>query len=82
MNAPIYLDYDAWYDSPRGRWIGEVEFELLARQLATKAGASLLDVGCGSGWFTRRLAAAGLDLAAAPGRPKQGEPPRGAAQYA
>lgn len=54
--------YDAWYDSPRGRWIGDVEFELLGRHLDTKAGTSLLDVGCGSGWFTRRLAAAGLDV--------------------
>lgn len=21
--------YDAWYSSPRGRWIGELEFRLL-----------------------------------------------------
>jgi len=27
------------------------------RLLAPQAGASLLDVGCGSGWFTRRAAA-------------------------
>lgn len=54
--------YDAWYDSPRGRWIGEVEFALLRRHLGTDraAGASLLDVGCGTGWFTRRLVAAGF----------------------
>ena len=54
--------YDAWYDSPRGRWIGDVEFELLCRHLDMRPGASLLDVGCGSGWFTRRFAAAGLDV--------------------
>ena len=54
--------YDAWYDSPRGRWIGDVEFELLCRHLAMRPGTSLLDVGCGSGWFTRRFAAAGLDV--------------------
>lgn len=52
--------YDAWYDSPRGRWIGDVEFELLCRHLDMKPGKSLLDVGCGTGWFSRRLAAAGL----------------------
>lgn len=55
-------EYDAWYGSRRGRWIGDVEFELLCRHLDTTAGTSLLDVGCGGGWFTRRFAAAGLDV--------------------
>ncbi len=26
-------DYDAWYDTPRGHWIGTREFALLARLL-------------------------------------------------
>ena len=51
--------YDAWYDSPRGRWIGESEFQLARKQLAPHAGASILDVGCGTGWFTRRFASTG-----------------------
>lgn len=55
-------EYDAWYDGLRGRWIGDVEFELLCRHLDTDPGTSLLDVGCGTGWFTRRLAAAGFDV--------------------
>jgi len=53
-------DYDAWYDTPRGRWIGETEFRLARRQLAPRAGETLLDVGCGTGWFTRRFAAEGM----------------------
>ncbi|WP_205736126.1 class I SAM-dependent methyltransferase [Acidiferrobacter sp. SPIII_3] len=52
--------YDAWYDSPRGRWIGTTEFELLAVALGAREGETLLDVGCGSGWFTRRFARRGL----------------------
>lgn len=53
-------DYDAWYRTERGRWIGDREFRLMMRLLAPLAGESLLDVGSGTGYFTRRFAAAGL----------------------
>ncbi len=59
-------EYDAWYHTPRGSWIGTGEYELVRRQLAAGPGETLLDVGCGTGWFTRRFAqdgtiATGLD---------------------
>ncbi|KPK08722.1 MAG: hypothetical protein AMJ64_02645 [Betaproteobacteria bacterium SG8_39] len=47
--------YDAWYNTPRGRWIGETEYRLLIELLRPSPNARMLDVGCGSGWFTRRL---------------------------
>ncbi len=53
-------DYDAWYETPRGRWIGTHEYRLVRRELDMRPGTSLLDVGCGTGWFTRRFAHSGL----------------------
>ncbi len=61
--------YDAWYDTPRGSWIGEVEFALLRSLLRPAPAESLIDVGCGTGYFTRRfsidagLRVTGVDIA-------------------
>lgn len=52
--------YDAWYQRPRGRWIGSAEFKLMWDMLRPGPGESLLDVGCGTGYFSRHFAAAGL----------------------
>jgi ubiquinone/menaquinone biosynthesis C-methylase UbiE len=57
--------YDAWYDTPRGRWIGAREFRLLDSLLAPMPGESLLDVGCGTGYFTRQFARRGLPVTGA-----------------
>lgn len=64
-------DYDAWYATPRGRWIGDREFALLASLLDARPGETMLDVGTGTGYFARRFAGegglrvTGVDTAAA-----------------
>lgn len=53
-------EYEAWYETARGSWIAGREFELMMRLLKPPAGATLLDVGYGTGHFSRRFAAVGL----------------------
>lgn len=54
--------YEAWYHTPRGHWIGDSEFNLLWSLLKPESGESLLDVGCGTGHFSRRFAQQGLSV--------------------
>lgn len=54
--------YDSWYYTARGRWIGETEFRLIMGLLEPESGARILDVGCGTGYFTRRFAGEGYDV--------------------
>jgi SAM-dependent methyltransferase len=56
-------EYEAWYQTARGSWIASREFDLMRRLLDPPADATLLDVGCGTGHFSRRFAAAGLRVA-------------------
>ena len=53
-------EYEAWYETERGSWIAGREFGLMRRLLDSPAGATLLDVGCGTGYFSRRFAATSL----------------------
>jgi len=55
--------YDAWYRSPAGRQMVHDEEVLLARLLTGLPNArSVVDIGCGTGHFTRWFAARGLEV--------------------
>ena len=56
--------YEAWYHTPRGEWIGETEFSLLLQLIRPGPGQTVLDVGCGSGYFSRHFANVGLAVTA------------------
>jgi ubiquinone/menaquinone biosynthesis C-methylase UbiE len=49
-------EYDRWYRTPGGRWIGRMEYDLARGLLQPCPDESLLDVGCGTGYFTRCFA--------------------------
>jgi SAM-dependent methyltransferase len=58
--------YDRWYEEPRGARIGARETALILAALRPRAGETLLDAGCGTGYFARALAAhAGLRVTGA-----------------
>ncbi|WP_303906672.1 class I SAM-dependent methyltransferase [Thiohalomonas denitrificans] len=57
-------NYEAWYRTPRGAWIAEREFALMMALLQPQIPATLVDVGAGTGQFSRRFATAGLSVTA------------------
>jgi len=67
----VAAHYEAWYETPEGRRADELEKAVLGWLLQAFARpGSVLEIGCGTGHFTRwlsdqGLAAVGLDLSAA-----------------
>lgn len=54
--------YHAWYETPRGVWIGAREADSMLELMQPNPGERLLDVGCGTGWFSAGFAQAGLQV--------------------
>ena len=67
MNKPIFDNvaeqYDSWYESPVGSAVDYVE-RRAADELFTPKGSRVLEIGCGTGLYTVRLAAKGYDVTA------------------
>ena len=54
--------YNHWYHTQYGSWVGQLEFLLLCQLIQPINNSSLLDVGCGSGYFSRKFADYGLNV--------------------
>lgn len=55
-------EYDSWFESPWGRYAAGLEFDLIAESLGPVAHKRILDVGCGTGWFGKKLAGSGAEV--------------------
>jgi len=71
FDESVAAHYEAWYETPEGRRADDLEKTVLNWLLRGFSGSeSVLEIGCGTGHFTRwlsdqGLAAVGLDLSAA-----------------
>lgn len=54
--------YDAWYDTPMGKFIDEVETQLAFSMFKPEPSMKVLDVGCGTGNFSVKLAQQGCQI--------------------
>lgn len=54
--------YDAWYETKLGNFVDEVETELAFSLFTPKRGSKVIDVGCGTGNFSIKLARKGLEV--------------------
>jgi ubiquinone biosynthesis O-methyltransferase len=58
-------DYDAWYTDKKGSFVDMVETDLAFELLKVKKGMKILDMGCGTGNFSIKLAEKGCHVTGA-----------------
>ncbi|VAX16757.1 hypothetical protein MNBD_NITROSPINAE01-1276 [hydrothermal vent metagenome] len=54
------VKYETWYHTPRGKWIADTEFAMMMKLILPIKNDTILDIGCGTGHFSRRFSREGL----------------------
>lgn len=58
----LYKDYDNWYNTSTGQFVDEQETTILLNLLQPNSQQKILEVGCGTGHFTFKVAQRGCQL--------------------
>ncbi|MEA3505496.1 MAG: class I SAM-dependent methyltransferase [Bacteroidota bacterium] len=54
--------YDQWYNKPMGKFVDDIQTKKILEMFPFKKGITVLDVGCGTGNYSIKLASMGCDV--------------------